>query len=229
VCEQPTPPYGASHRPDWVIFDRAANATRRPQRSVTCVRRLLSRTPSGCGSRHPCLARMPTGRLSALARRESRDSASRGTALKRCVSWSAGCQEAEGGVCALPRPADLTPVLTVVPVAVASPAVGAGANVYLSIARTRARERSWPNEARRQTPPHRHDGSDRAWSRASASRASSAREKSQSRQLADFLSQCELDGLVPRHGSSFVEGSAGSRLAEPGAGWNEVALAPRLG
>jgi len=44
-----------------------------------------------------------------------------------------------------------------------------------------------------------------------------------------LLSQCELDGLVPRHGSSLVESSAGSRLAEPGPGWNEVALAPRLG
>src|SRR5215204_3102893 len=38
--------------------------------------------------------------------------------------------------------------------------------------------------------------------------------------------ECELDGLVPRHGSSFVEGGAGSRLAEPGAGCAEVALAP---
>src|SRR5207249_6221086 len=43
------------------------------------------------------------------------------------------------------------------------------------------------------------------------------------------LSQPELDGLVPRHRSSFVEGSRGSRLAEPGTGWVEVALAPGLG
>src|SRR5256885_10288842 len=42
-------------------------------------------------------------------------------------------------------------------------------------------------------------------------------------------SQRELDGLVPRHRSSFVEGSRGSRLAEPGTGWVEVALAPCLG
>jgi hypothetical protein len=48
-------------------------------------------------------------------------------------------------------------------------------------------------------------------------------------ELLELLSQCELHGLVPCHGSSVVEGSAGSRLAEPGAGWNEVALAPRLG
>jgi hypothetical protein len=41
-----------------------------------------------------------------------------------------------------------------------------------------------------------------------------------------LLSQRELDGLVPRHGSSFVEGSAGSRFAEPGTGCAEVALAP---
>src|SRR4051812_20666654 len=38
--------------------------------------------------------------------------------------------------------------------------------------------------------------------------------------------ECELDGLVPRHRSSFVEASAGSRLAEPGTGCAEVALAP---
>src|SRR5207249_10795008 len=44
-----------------------------------------------------------------------------------------------------------------------------------------------------------------------------------------LLSQRELDGLVPRHRSSFVEGSVGSRLAEPGTGWVEVALAPCLG
>ena len=41
-------------------------------------------------------------------------------------------------------------------------------------------------------------------------------------------SERELDGLVPRHRSSFVEGSAGSRLAEPGTGCAEVALAPGL-
>src|SRR5439155_17373936 len=44
-----------------------------------------------------------------------------------------------------------------------------------------------------------------------------------------LLSQRELDGLVPRHRSSFVEGGVGSRLAEPGTGWVEVALAPCLG
>src|SRR3954447_21933584 len=38
--------------------------------------------------------------------------------------------------------------------------------------------------------------------------------------------ECELDGLVPRHRSTFVEDSAGSRLAEPGTGCAEVALAP---
>ena len=35
--------------------------------------------------------------------------------------------------------------------------------------------------------------------------------------------------MVPRHPSSFVEGSRCSRLAEPGTGWVEVALAPCLG
>src|SRR5438876_9036213 len=42
----------------------------------------------------------------------------------------------------------------------------------------------------------------------------------------DLRRESELDGLIPRHGSSFVEGSGGSRLAEPGAGCAEVALAP---
>src|SRR6266511_4419750 len=42
------------------------------------------------------------------------------------------------------------------------------------------------------------------------------------------LSQHEPDGLVPRHRSSFVEGSAGSRLPEPDTGCAEVALAPGL-
>src|SRR6266480_2923938 len=42
-------------------------------------------------------------------------------------------------------------------------------------------------------------------------------------------SQRELDGLVPRHRSSFVEDLVGPRLAEPGTGWAEVALAPCLG
>src|SRR5215211_5636023 len=42
----------------------------------------------------------------------------------------------------------------------------------------------------------------------------------------DFRRECELDGLFPRHRSSFVEGSVGSRLAEPGTGRAEVALAP---
>jgi len=44
-----------------------------------------------------------------------------------------------------------------------------------------------------------------------------------------LLSQRELDGLVPRHRASFVRGSVGSRLAEPGTGRGEVALAPGLG
>src|SRR5438045_3350753 len=42
----------------------------------------------------------------------------------------------------------------------------------------------------------------------------------------DLRCECELEGLVPRHRSSFVEDSAGSRLAEPGTGCAKVALAP---
>src|SRR5437899_1267380 len=49
------------------------------------------------------------------------------------------------------------------------------------------------------------------------------------RERRDLRRECELDGLVPRHRSSFVEGSAGSLFAEPGTGWAEVALAPGLG
>jgi len=45
----------------------------------------------------------------------------------------------------------------------------------------------------------------------------------------DLRRECELDGLFPRHGSSFVKGGVGSRLAEPGTGRGEVALAPGLG
>ena len=44
----------------------------------------------------------------------------------------------------------------------------------------------------------------------------------------DLRRESELDGLVPRHCSSFVEGSVGSRLAKPGTGRAYVARAPRL-
>ena len=79
----------------------------------------------------------------------------------------------------------------------------------------------------------RSDVSRRVQSRAQASHPltaellrSGTRRRRASRRGDRGSCQRELDGLVPRHRSSFVEGSAGSRLAEPGAGCAEVALAP---